>query len=75
MGERLSGGNGIGDTRRWALDLRNPLNWFILGGVMLIASIVIGTAIVVLDFRERALSNRERELENTALLLARHFDR
>jgi diguanylate cyclase (GGDEF)-like protein/PAS domain S-box-containing protein len=75
MGERLSGGNGIGDTRRWALDLRNPLNWFILGGVMLIASIVIGTAIVVLDFRERALNNRERELENTALLLARHFDR
>ncbi len=75
MREKLSGGGSIGDTRRWALDLRNPLNWFILGGVMLIASIVIGTAIVVLDFRERALNNRERELENTALLLARHFDR
>ncbi len=25
-------------------------------------------------FRERALTNRERELENTVLLLARHFD-
>ena len=74
MREKVSGVS-TGDTRRWALDLRNPLNWFILGGVMLIASIVIGTAIVVLDFRERALNNRERELENTALLLARHFDR
>ena len=60
---------------RWALDWRNPLNWLILGGFMLIASIVVGTATVVLDFRERALENSGRELENTALLVARHFDR
>ena len=26
------------------------------------------------EFRERALSNSERELENTVLLLTRHFD-
>jgi hypothetical protein len=26
------------------------------------------------NFRERALHNSERELENTVLLLARHFD-
>ena len=26
------------------------------------------------NFRERALDNSERELENTVLLLARHFD-
>ena len=26
------------------------------------------------EFRERALSNGERELENTVLLLSRHFD-
>jgi diguanylate cyclase (GGDEF)-like protein len=75
MRERPAEGNSVRDSGRWALDPRNPLNWLILGGVMLIASIVIGTAIVVLDFRERALSNSERELENTALLLARHFDR
>lgn len=75
MREKRSGGNGITYRGRWALDPRNPLNWLIFGGVMLIASIVIGTAIVVLDFRERALTNSERELENTALLLARHFDR
>ena len=60
---------------RSAFDRRNPLNWLILGGVLLIASVVIGTAIMVLDFRERALTNTERELENTVLLLARHFDR
>jgi diguanylate cyclase (GGDEF)-like protein len=42
---------------------------------VLIASVVIGTAIIVLDFREGALKNTERELENTVLLLARHFDR
>ena len=60
---------------RSAFDRRNPLNWLIVGGVLLIASIVIGTALTVLNFRERALNNRERELENTVLLLARHFDR
>ena len=54
---------------------RNPLNWLILGGVFLIASIVIGTTFTVISFRQRALNNSERELENTVLLLARHFDR
>jgi diguanylate cyclase (GGDEF)-like protein len=75
MREKPSEANGSRASGRWALDWRNPLNWLILGGFMLIASIVIGTATVVLDFRERALSNSGRELENTALLLARHFDR
>ena len=54
---------------------RNPLNWLILGGVLLIASIVIGTAFTIVSFRQRALENSERELENTVLLLVRHFDR
>src|ERR1035437_1614577 len=54
---------------------RNPLNWLILGGGLLIASIVIGTAFTVNSFRQRALNNSERELENTVSLLARHFDR
>ncbi|MDB5579403.1 MAG: Diguanylate cyclase/phosphodiesterase [Bradyrhizobium sp.] len=62
-------------SRRPPFDRRNPLNWLIIGGVGLIASVVIGTAIIVLDFREGALKNTERELENTVLLLARHFDR
>jgi len=75
MREKPSEANGSRASGRWALDWRNPLNWLILGGFMLIASIVVGTATVVLDFRERALGNSGRELENTALLLARHFDR
>ena len=75
MREKPSEGDSSRASGRWALDWRNPLNWLILGGVMLIASIVAGTATVVLDFRERALANSGRELENTALLLARHFDR
>jgi diguanylate cyclase (GGDEF)-like protein len=75
MREKRSGGNNISYRGRSALDRRNPLNWLVFGGVLLIASIVIGTAITVLNFRERALNNSERELENTVLLLARHFDR
>ena len=75
MREKSSEASGSRVSGRWALDWRNPLNWLILGGFMLIASIVAGTATVVLDFRERALENSGRELKNTALLVARHFDR
>jgi diguanylate cyclase (GGDEF)-like protein len=58
-----------------SFDRRNPLIWLTLGGVLLIAAIVAGTTLAVLNFRERALKNSERELENTVLLLTRHFDR
>jgi diguanylate cyclase (GGDEF)-like protein len=51
-----------------------PIRWLILGGVFLVAAITIGTTIVAGNFRERALNSSERELENTVLLLARHFD-
>jgi diguanylate cyclase (GGDEF)-like protein/PAS domain S-box-containing protein len=54
---------------------RDPVLWLILSGVFLIAAIVIGTAIAVGEFRESTLRNNERELENTVLLLTRHFDR
>jgi diguanylate cyclase (GGDEF)-like protein len=53
---------------------RGPINWLILCAVLVIAAIVIGTAVMVNDFRERALASGERELENTVLLLARHYD-
>ena len=52
----------------------NPIRWLILGGALLIAAITIGTTIMAGNFRERALNSRERELENTVLLLARQFD-
>src|ERR1700694_2835481 len=51
-----------------------PIGWLILGGVLLIAAITIGTTIMAGNFRERALNSSQRELENTVLLLARHFD-
>ena len=54
---------------------RDPLNLLIVGGVLLIAAIVIGTSFTIVSFRQRALLNSERELQNTVLLLARHFDR
>jgi diguanylate cyclase (GGDEF)-like protein len=53
---------------------RSPIHWLILCGVLLIAAIVVGTVVMVGNFRERALHSSERELENTVLLLARHFD-
>ncbi|QPF81990.1 EAL domain-containing protein [Bradyrhizobium genosp. L] len=51
-----------------------PIRWLILGGVLLVAAIAIGATLMAENFRERALHNSERELENTVLLLARHFD-
>ena len=52
----------------------SPIRGLILGGILLIAAIMIGTTMMAGNFRERALSSSERELENTVLLLARHFD-
>ena len=54
---------------------RNPLNLLILGGILLIAAIAIGTSFTIINFRQRAMLNSERELQNTVLLLTRHFDR
>src|SRR5450432_4760673 len=51
-----------------------PIRWLILGGMLLIAAIAIGATVMAGNFRERALRNSERELENTVLMLARHFD-
>src|SRR5258708_20097268 len=51
-----------------------PIRWLVVGGALLIAAIMIGTTMMADNFRERALISHERELENTVLLLARHFD-
>src|SRR5215475_8329070 len=53
---------------------RDPIAWLIICGSLLVAAIIVGTIAVVGEFRERALSNSERELENTVLLLSRHFE-
>jgi diguanylate cyclase (GGDEF)-like protein len=62
------------------LDVESPIrrSRSVLGliacGAILVAAIALGTAVTIGNFRERALDNSERELENTVLLLARHFD-
>jgi diguanylate cyclase (GGDEF)-like protein len=51
-----------------------PIRWLVIGGFLLIAAITLGTTIMAGNFRERALSSAESQLENNVLLMARHFD-
>jgi hypothetical protein len=60
--------------RHLAATIRGPVLWLTLCGGLLVAAIFAGTIMMTAEFRERALRNSERELENTVLLLARHFD-
>ena len=64
----------IGSRRIVASMRRGPIRSLILCGGLLVAAIIVGTVIMVGQFRERALSDKERELENTVLLLTRHFE-
>jgi diguanylate cyclase (GGDEF)-like protein len=57
-------------TARW----RNPVHWLIASGAIAIVTIAVATTMTVDSFRERALQSSSRELENTLMLLARHFD-
>src|SRR6201995_1972853 len=66
--ERMSGHQTT--MARW----RDPILWLILCGCFLVAAIFAGTTMMVGEFRERAIANSERELENTVRLLTRHFD-
>jgi diguanylate cyclase (GGDEF)-like protein/PAS domain S-box-containing protein len=60
--------------RHLAATIRGPVLWLTLCGGLLVAAIFAGTIMMTAEFRERALLNSERELENTVLLLGRHFD-
>jgi Cache domain len=66
---RLSAASGLAVWRN------RPIRYLILCGVTLIAAIVVGTAIMVGNLRDRALIDSERELKNTALILAEQLDR
>ncbi len=57
-----------------AVARRGPIYWLVRCGAIVIALILVGTAIMAGNFRDRALNSSKRELENTLLLLARHFD-
>lgn len=50
------------------------IQWLILSAVALVLAIMLGTFYFAMQYRERALDVAERELNNTALLLSRHFD-
>ena len=52
----------------------DPIRGLILCGGLLIIAIAIGTALITIHFRDRAIDSSKRELENTVLLVARHFD-
>ena len=65
---------GINSPKLTPASRGGPIRWLILGGILLIAAIAIGATLMAGNFRERALRNSERELENTVLLLSRHFD-
>src|SRR5215467_12614532 len=47
----------------------------VICGLSLAAVVVAATAVMVIDLRERALAASERELKNTALVLAEQTDR
>lgn len=53
---------------------RFGVSWIILCGLLLIIGIVAATTFMINDFREKALAESERELENTVLLVSRHMD-
>ena len=65
-------GNGSFDLKTFLAS--GPIRSLIGGGAFLIVAIAIGTAVMVDNFRERALRSNERELENTVRLITRHYD-
>ena len=52
-----------------------PITLLIICAVFLVAAIAIGTATTLSSQRERELANAEREIKNTALILAAQIDR
>src|SRR3569833_1828299 len=64
-----------GHGRPVAQPYLQPANYLLIGAALLIGAIVIGTAFLVANFRERALNDSERELKNTVLILSEQIDR
>ena len=57
----------------WRMRL-GAIQWLILNAAALVIAITLGTGYFAMQYRERALEVAERQLNNTALLLSRHFD-
>src|ERR1700758_825938 len=71
---RRPGGAASGFESRIARVRRGPVLWLTLCGMLLVVAIFAGTIIMANEFRDRAIRNSERELQNTVMLLTRHFD-
>ena len=65
----------LGAISGMAVWRNRPIRYLILGGVLLIAAIAAGTAMMVGSFRDRALFDSGLELKHTALILAEQIDR
>ena len=63
----------FGGGMPWRIRL-GAIQWLILCAAALVIAIALGTGYFAMQFRERALEVAERELNNSALLLSRHFD-
>ncbi|MBY0382043.1 MAG: EAL domain-containing protein [Xanthobacteraceae bacterium] len=64
----------VSSLRGAGFERRGPIGSLVVAGMILIVAIVVGTAVMIDSFRQRAIDNAKRELENTVLLLSRHFD-
>jgi diguanylate cyclase (GGDEF)-like protein len=73
VGEEIAVGHGVSADAD-APGQRNPIRWLVICGILLIAAIAVGTAMMIRNFRDHALESSKRELENAVVLLARHFD-
>ena len=63
----------FGGGMPWRIRL-SAIQWLILSAAVLVIAIMLGTGYFAMQYRERALEVAERELNNSALLLSRHFD-
>ena len=70
----VSVGTTGGFANRLARVRSAPVLWLMLCGTLLVIAIFVGTIMMVDEFRDRAIHNAERELQNTVTLLTRHFD-
>jgi diguanylate cyclase (GGDEF)-like protein/PAS domain S-box-containing protein len=71
---RGMGSQAAAAVRRISTTVHGPVLWLTLCGGLLVTALFVGTAMMIGEFRDRALDNSKRELENTVLLLTRHFD-
>jgi hypothetical protein len=65
----------IGHLPGWRFARRRPVLSLMVCGVVVLAAVIAATAFVLANLRERAIADAERELMNTALVLAEETDR